>query len=200
PSAVDLERRLEAGRVAGLRAELDIPAGARVGLTVGTLVEQKDPMTLVRALPHLPEDYVHVWIGPGELQREASLLADYLDVAERLRLFGFDPDPDRWFAIADVFVLPSVHEGLGSVLLDALHFGVPVVVSDIPATADLIEDEISGLRVPPRRPRELADAVARAMEDPALVERLVREGHRRVRDHDIRRTADLYLELYRELG
>lgn len=200
PSAIDRDRDLDPRATSRLRASLGLDERSTVGLTVGALVDQKDPMTLVRALPHLPDDYVHVWVGAGELYREASLLAEYLGVDGRLHLLGFDPEPDRWFGVADVFVLPSIHEGLGSVLLDALHFGVPVVTSDIVATAELIEHDVSGVRFPPGRPKELAAAVARVLAEPTLAARLVREGRRRVADYDIRDAAQRYLELYRSLA
>ena len=199
PSAVDLERSLEAVDIGDLRRELAIAPDAHVGLTIGALTEQKDPMTLVAALPKLPPNYVHIWVGAGHLLSEAQRLAEYLGVKDRLRLTGFDSHPDRWFAIADLFVLPSIHEGLGTVLLDAFHFGVPVVGTAIPATSELLEHGTSALLFEPRDADGLAAAVHELLNNLELASRLSTEGSSRVTAYDARDMGERYVELYREL-
>jgi hypothetical protein len=113
---------------------------------------------------------------------------------------GYDPDPDRWFSAADLFVLPSAHEGLGTVLLDAFHFGVPVVGSRIPGTAELLEDGVSALTFEPGDAAGLAAAIAALVRDPARRAALAAEGRRRVAAYDIEATAERYLALYRALA
>ncbi|MFQ5742377.1 MAG: glycosyltransferase [Acidobacteriota bacterium] len=199
PSAIDRQRHLDPETGRRLRAELGIGESRLIGLTVAALVEQKDPLTLVRALADLPDDYLHVWVGHGELEEKVKRLAVQLGVADKLLLPGFDPDPDRWFSLADLFVLPSLHEGLGSVLLDAFHFGVPVAGTRIPGTGELLEHEVSALLFPPRDPSALAGSIRRLRQDADLSARLVKEGQQRLGAHDIRSAADAYLDLYREL-
>jgi glycosyltransferase involved in cell wall biosynthesis len=115
-------------------------------------------------------------------------------------MVGFDPDPDRWFAAADLFVLPSVHEGLGTVLLDAFHFGLPVVGARIPGTAELLVEGETALLFPPGDAAALASAIGRLARDPVLRGRLAGAGEERVACYDIRETARAYLGLYRLLG
>ncbi|MCU0223729.1 MAG: glycosyltransferase [Acidobacteria bacterium] len=202
PSAIDRTRRADAAARGALRAALRRPEGAPLGLTVGALEPQKDPLTLARAMAATPPDYHHAWVGDGSLRgpvEEAARRAGS-GAGERLHLAGYDPDPDRWFSAADLFVLPSAHEGLGTVLLDAFHFGVPVVGSRIPGTAELLEDGVSALTFEPGDAAGLAAAIAALARDPARRAALAAEGRRRVAAYDIERTADRYLALYRALA
>jgi glycosyltransferase involved in cell wall biosynthesis len=200
PTAIDLRRRVDPAGVARLRAAWKISAEGRVGLTVAAMSAEKDPLTLVRALPHLAADYRHVWVGDGPLRVEAAALARRLGVDDRLLLPGFDPEPEPWFGIASVFVLPSLWEAAGMAALDAFLFGVPVVASDVPGTRGLLDDGASCLRFPPGDDAALAAAVERLGEDRELAGRLAAEGKGRLPAYDIRATAAMYLELYRELS
>jgi len=200
PTAIDLRRRIDPAGVARLRAAWKISAEGRVGLTVAAMSAEKDPLTLVRALPHLPADYRHVWVGDGPLRAEAAALARRLGVDDRLLLPGFDPEPEPWFGIASVFVLPSLWEAAGMAALDAFLFGVPVVASDVPGTRGLLDDGASCLRFPPGDDAALAAAVERLGEDGELAGRLAAEGKGRLPAYDIRATAGAYFDLYRELS
>ena len=199
PDGIDRRRRLDAQATARLRERLGARPGRFVGLTVAAMAKEKDSLTLVRALPALPADYLHVWVGDGELRQRTIDLAKELGVSDKLALIGFDADPDPWFGVADAFVLPSVFEGLGTVFLDAFHFGVAVVGADIPGTSELLQDGASALKFPPGDSAALAGCLRRLMDDPALRDRLALEGSRRVDAFDIRDVASRYLDLYRDL-
>ena len=196
---IDRRRSLDEATTTELRSRANLREGQFVGLTVAAMVEGKDPSTLVRALTELPDGYRHIWVGGGELERQTADLAEELGVGDKLELVGWDSDPDRWFGVADVLVQPSRFEGLGSILLDAFHFGVPVVGADIPGTADLLEDAVSALKFPAGDSAALAANIRRLMKEPALRQELVTEGGRRVAAFDIRDVADEYLGLYEEL-
>jgi glycosyltransferase involved in cell wall biosynthesis len=199
PDGIDRRRSLDPGVTAELRQRLGVRDEQFVGLTVAAMVPGKDPLTLVRALAKLPQHYRHVWVGDGELDQQVADMAAELGVSDRLALIGFDPDPDRWFGLADALVQPSVFEGLGSIFLDAFHFGAPVVGADIPGTAGLLEDGVSALRFPAGDAAALSGTILRLMNEPGLSGALVTEGGRRVAAFDIRHVADRYLSLYREL-
>ena len=199
PTAIDVERSIDPDAIARLRDRFRIPPGHRVGLTIAAMTPEKDPLTVVRALPSLPSDYVHALVGDGPLLPEAKRLAADLGVADRLLLPGFDPIPEAWFGIADVFVFPSLWEAVGMVALDSFLFGVPVVASDISGTKGLLDHGESCLRFPPGDSERLATAILEIGADEALAARITAEGKRRVQRHDIRPAARSYLELYREL-
>jgi glycosyltransferase involved in cell wall biosynthesis len=160
-------------------------------LFVGRLVERKGVTHLVDAVGQLPSA-VHARLtvigeGPERSALEAQAAAAGLDGRIDFRGRVDDKDLQDAFAAADVLVLPSIvdargdTEGLGVVLLEAMSCGVPVVGSRAGGITDIIEDEESGLLVPPADPALLAMALERLARDPALAARLGAAGERRVR-------------------
>jgi glycosyltransferase involved in cell wall biosynthesis len=160
-------------------------------LFVGRLVQRKGVTNLIEAVRRLPAE-LHaqlVVIGDGP-EREG--------LAEEVRSKGLEDQVDirgrvpesalrEAYAASDVFVLPAIvdergeTEGLGVVLLEAMSYGIPVVGSDIGGITDVIENDESGLLVPPGDADQLAQAMERLARDPALAARLGAAGVRRVR-------------------
>lgn len=112
---------------------------------------------------------------------------------------GFVENLGDYLAAADLFVLPSNHEGLGSVLLDAFAAGLPVVATRIPGVVDVVRDGIEGILVPPRNPQALATAIARVMDDGGLRARLAEGARRRAGEYTAEVMADRYVALYEEI-
>jgi glycosyltransferase involved in cell wall biosynthesis len=160
-------------------------------LFVGRLVERKGVTHLIDAVAQLPSD-VHARLtvigeGPERSALEAQAAAAGVNGRIDFRGRVDDQDLQDAFAAADVLVLPSIvdargdTEGLGVVLLEAMSCGVPVVGSRAGGITDIIEDEASGLLVPPADPVLLGGALVRLARDPALAARLGAAGERRVR-------------------
>lgn len=84
------------------------------------------------------------------------------------------------YASAHLFVLPSLREGFGIVLLEAMHSGLPIVASRAAAIPELVEDGVTGLLVPPRDAQALARAIQKLVDDPEAGRRMGQEGRRRV--------------------
>ncbi|HXC78509.1 MAG TPA: glycosyltransferase family 4 protein [Candidatus Acidoferrum sp.] len=160
-------------------------------LFVGRLVERKGVTHLIDAVRLLPLDVrarlTVIGEGPERTALEAQAAAAGLDGRVDFRGRVDDKDLQDAFAAADVLVLPSIvdargdTEGLGVVLLEAMSCGVPVVGSRAGGITDIIEDQESGLLVPPADPALLASALDRLARDPALAARLGAAGERRVR-------------------
>ncbi len=160
-------------------------------LFVGRLVERKGVTHLIDAVKRLPSDVqarmTVIGEGPERFALEAQAVTGGLDGRVDFRGRVDDRDLQEAFAAADVLVLPSIvdargdTEGLGVVLLEAMSCGVPVVGSRAGGITDIIEDEESGLLVPPADPDLLATALERLARDPALAARLGAAGERRVR-------------------
>jgi glycosyltransferase involved in cell wall biosynthesis len=103
-------------------------------------------------------------------------------------------------AAADVFVLPSLNEGINNATLEAMATGLPVVVTDVGGMREAVRDGVDGLVVPPRDSVALANAIERLIEDPGLRDAMGREGARHVRESfDIQRQIDGIEALYDEL-
>jgi glycosyltransferase involved in cell wall biosynthesis len=107
-----------------------------------------------------------------------------------------EADLGGWYRAADAFAFPSVKEGFGLVVLEALAAGLPVVASDIPVFAEYLEDGHSALLVPPGDPVALAGALARLAGDPALRRRLADGGRPLVDRFTWAAAAHAHREIY----
>lgn len=200
--AIDPERIRRAAPV-DVRARCDLPPDAQVVLAVGALVPPKGHEHLVAALPALLARAPHaalVVAGEGPLRPALETQARTLGCAARVRLPGAIDDLPGWFATADVVAMPSVQEGLGTSILDAMAAGRPVVASRTGGIPEVVTDGVEGLLVPPGDPGALADALARVLLDPASAVRLGRAGSARVEaEFRVERMVEETVAAYRAL-
>ena len=174
----------------GIDAGVFTPRRPRAGgplhvLTVGRLVPGKGHALLLEALYALRARGVEVeatFVGDGPDRAGLETLTRELMLHRQVRFAGAvgqDELPD-WYARADAFCLPTLAEGLGVVLLEAMAAGLPVVSTRVMGVPEVVEDEATGLLVSPGRVDELADALERLAASPELCERLGRHGRLRV--------------------
>lgn len=143
----------------GVRRELGCGPDARLVLAVGALVDHKGHRHLLDAMAHLPGWHL-VILGEGPLREELTRQRERLGLVERVHLLGQRPDVPRWLRSVDVVAHPSVEEGLGSSVLEALICGAPVVASRVGGLPEVVEGH--GKLVPPGSPPLLAEAVRTA--------------------------------------
>lgn len=176
PNAVDLGRFTNVqAHPAEKRRALGLPDGALVIGTVGRLAEGKGYETLLKAaalafqeLSRQPLSPVY-WlvIGDGELAGALKVQAQQLGIADQVLFTGPRSDIEALYACLDLFVSPSLWEGLPTVILESMASGVPIVATDIPGHRQVIQDQVNGWLVPAGDPRALAEAVVRAIGQPA---------------------------------
>jgi glycosyltransferase involved in cell wall biosynthesis len=168
------------------------PRGERI-LTVGTLKDQKNHPLLLRAFAKLTRSRTRLmFLGAGDNELRLRALSVELGIADRIIFAGFQTDPSPYYASADLFVLSSDYEGLPTVLIEALSFGVPVVSTDCPSgPAEILEQGRRGRLVPVGDTRALALAMDAALSDKADREFL----KRRAADFAPEIAARKYLEL-----
>ena len=152
--------------------------GERVVLTNARLVKQKGISDLIDAM-HFVRNARLVIFGRGPLlkklvERAKKKKISTLFFTERVS----DESLARLYAASDVFVLPSVWEPFGMVLVEAMASGKPVVGTRVGGIPEIIQDEKNGLLAPPHDPRELAHAINRILDDDKLARRLTREGRK----------------------
>lgn len=182
---------------AQLRDRLGL-ADMRVLLCVAQKRPYKNLHALVRALPELDQDVVLVLPGsPTPYERELRELADELGVGARVRFPDWlsDEDLEGLYALSEAFVLPSLIEGFGLPVLEAMARGAPVACSDIPALAEVAGD--AALLFAPERQDEIVGAIRRLLDDRELARQLVARGHERVADFTWERTGVASLAGYR---
>ncbi|HKX16590.1 MAG TPA: glycosyltransferase [bacterium] len=181
PYAVDNDRfRGEAERWqpsrAALRAELGLPPELPVLLYAGKLIPRKRPFDVLEACARIAADHpaAVVMLGEGvERSRLQAAAARYGLPHVVITGFVNQSEIGRYYAVADVLVLPSEHEPWGLVLNEGMCFGLPVVASDaVGAVPDLVHDEDNGFVYPMGDVPALADALRRLLADPALRARM----------------------------
>lgn len=186
-----------------IRQELGLAAEDFVVGNVGRLALQKGQRHLIAAMPALLERVprAHAVIaGYGDLEDYLRGLASEVGVAERVRVLGPRKDVPALMHAIDVFAMPSIWEGFGLVLLEAMAAGRPIVASRVATIPEVVLDGETGLLVPPGDPLALAEAVARLANDPELASQFGEAGRERLRRHFSidKMVGDTEL-LYREL-
>jgi glycosyltransferase involved in cell wall biosynthesis len=180
-----------------VRAELAL-GEARVVLSVAQKHPYKNLHRLVRALPELDDDVVLVLPGfPTPHERELRALASELGVGERVRLPDWLSERSLagLYALSSAFVLPSLVEGFGLPVLEAMLRGVPVACSNRSSLPEVAGD--AALLFDPERQDEATSAIRRLLEDRVLAERLVARGRERAASFTWTRTGEASLAGYR---
>jgi glycosyltransferase involved in cell wall biosynthesis len=188
-----------------MRRELDVPEGQLTIGNTGRLAEQKDNQSLIQAMAPLKSlmpdrPFCLLLAGDGPDRQMLESLVRSLGLEERVRFLGFREDIPAFLAGLDVFVNPSLWEGLSISLLEAMAAARPIVTTSILPNAELVEHEVNGLLVPPKSPEQIAQAIARFAREPELAQRCGLAAQQRVlKDYTIERmfqeTWDLYLDM-----
>ena len=184
--------------------DLGIPEDAPVVGNVAALTGHKDQATLLEAaakvVTRVPEARF-VIVGEGELRGRLEARSRDLGLERRCVFAGFRADLDRLIPAFTVFCLSSHMEGLGTSLLDAMAFGVPVVATAAGGIPEAVQDGITGRLAPPRQPDALAAALLEALDDPGRRAAWGRAGRRRYEERfTADRMIDATLAVYAELS
>jgi len=177
-----------------------LPTAPVVGF-IGWLLPVKGPMHLLQAMqmvwPHHPEA-VLVYVGRGDL--EVNLRATALDMGldGRVKFLGWRDDVPDILAAFDMLVLPSLNEGMGRVLVEAMAAAKPVVASDTGGIPELVRPGENGLLVPPGDATALAGAIRRLLDDPEAARRMGERGQAISRRYSLEAMGARLKSLYRE--
>jgi glycosyltransferase involved in cell wall biosynthesis len=210
PHGVDTERFRPpaSGEREALRERLGWAPDEHVLVYTGRLLRGKGLETLVAAFRALAGDeprarLVFVGTGRGQalgIDEELRLEAEAASLLGRVEFTGRVDDVERYLRAADVFVFPSEFEALGLSLLEASACGLPAVGSRTGGIVDVIEDERSGLLVPPGNREELERALRRLLRNPEERRRFGARGRERVLSgFEAGQNVDRYRTLFREL-
>lgn len=157
PLSMDLDNK---------RKELGIDSGFPILGTVGRLHEQKGQVYLLRAMPTVLKKYpkaVLLMVGDGPLKSKLESLCCNLRITKSVKFLGFKKNIKELMALMEVFILPSLWEGMPNVLLEAMVLGKPVIATRVGGAEELIEDGVTGLLVPPFAEEALAEAMMKVL-------------------------------------
>lgn len=203
PSGVDLERiRLSAPPYEIARARLGVDSETHLIVGLGRLEPVKGFQSLVKALPAIlsgvPSSRL-LLVGEGSLRPALLNDARALGVADRLTIAGAQREAAAFLAAADLVVAPSLNEGMGRVLVEAMALGRPVVATRVGGIPAVVVDGETGRLVAPDDPAALAGAVSDLLKDPGLRERMGEAGRRRAEQFSLAVMESRLLDLYRGL-
>jgi len=144
------------------KRKLSIESNYPVLGVVGRLHEQKGHVYLLEAMAVILEKYpkaVLLIVGDGHLKRKLEEACFKLHINEAVKFLGLRKDIKNLMALMDVFILPSLWEGMPNVILEAMVLGKPIVATRVGGAEELIEDGVTGLLVPPFDEGALAKAI-----------------------------------------
>lgn len=171
--------------------------------TVAVLEERKGHRFLLEAAALLKQQGLRLkyrFAGEGLQRQKLQQIALELGLREEVEFGGFIPDIPGFLSTIDIFVLPSLHEGLGVAVLEAMAAGKAVVATRVGGLADLVDDTITGLLVAAKDCGALAQAISKLLSQPGLAQQMGESGRERVRKHFTaeqmaKKNEDFYYEL-----
>jgi len=207
-SGVALERFIN-GRVdpTDMKKELGIPANAFVVGTVGRLTAIKGHKYLIAAAQEAlltTPGMIFVFLGDGNLLDVLKAQADEAGIRDNVRFLGWRQDVAGVMSTFDIFVLPSLNEGMGKVLVEAMAMGKPIIASAVGGIPDLVVHGKNGLLVPGADAEAIAGSIELLCRDPARRKIMGEKGKVMAADYSaesmIRKIDRLYGALLEDLS
>lgn len=201
PSGIDLEKLARVRDPSYLRSEFKLALDEPVLANIAALAPHKAQSVLLEALRQIDQRHrVRCFIvGEGSLRASLERDAAELGLGPRVTFTGFRDDALEFIRLADVFVMSSRLEGLGTSIMDAHALGAAVVATRTGGIPELVEDGVTGLLVAPDDASALAAAITRMLDDKELRESCVRNARAQSARYDYRRTVYKTLDVYRRL-
>ncbi len=203
PNGVPLDQNASEAGISALRKALGLNHHNEIVGTVGSLYPVKGHKYLIdaaRAVLRRFQEAVFLIVGRGGLLEELEAQADQLGIASHLRFLGHREDVRDLLSVCDVFVLPSLSEGLPLALLEAMAAGVPAVATRVGGVGEVLEDRKTGLLVPPGDSRALAQGIMTLLEDRSLARELADAARGMVASRfSLTGMVHAYQDLYSEL-
>lgn len=189
PNPVDVQRFTSAAK---------IPDGVFRFITAGRFSAVKNQKMMFRAFAaFLSEGFEGrlVLLGKGEEEANLRVLADDLQIADRIDYAGYVPNVEDYLANADVFLLSSHYEAQPLSILEAMAAGLPIISTDVGGVRDIVTD--NGILVPPGDTDAMAQAMVQLYTQPERYAKLAACSSRNAAAYDISHTAAGYTNLYR---
>ena len=140
-------------------------------------------------------------IGDGSERKNLENLVKKLNLEDRVKFLGQIPNEEilEYLVAADCFVLPSLKEGFGIVILEAMAAGVPIIGTKIGGILDIIDDQKTGILVEPKNPQEIAGAIFKIYTQPQLSQNLVKSSLSKLIKYDWQNVVEKVYQIYQQL-
>ena len=167
---------------------------------VGALMDRhKGQRYLIEAARYIWTQYPQMrflFLGDGPDEKMLRQMGKGIDNVEFL---GFRRDVNRYLAVMDLFVFPSNYEGMGSTLLDAMAFDIPVIATRVGGIPDIVEDGQTGLLIPPKDAKAIVQAIEALYQDPDYRRRLAANARSQLDNYSPPKMTRRYMDLYQEV-
>jgi glycosyltransferase involved in cell wall biosynthesis len=199
-NGVDTERYQQPIDRAAVRQQIDIAEEDYLIIVLATFKKQKGHRYLIEAMSSLVQKHpqLHtIFVGDGPLREEIEIQIAELNLGNHIHLLGSRHDIPQLLGASDLFVLPSLWEGLAMALLEGMATGLPVVASEVSGTIQVVIPGETGFLVPPGDVECLGEAIEKLLCDPTLAQAMGAAGRKRVQaEFSARKQADEHLALY----
>ncbi len=165
------------------RKELGISDFAPVIGSVARLEEVKGHKYFIQAIPKLIKRFPNmkcVLIGDGSLRKNLEMQVEELNLKSNFHFLGFRDDVQAWLNAMDIFVLPSISEGLPNVVLEAMACKKPVIATAVGGIPEAVIDGVTGSLVPPQDSNAIAQAISELLGNRKLAEEMGSKGRLRM--------------------
>jgi glycosyltransferase involved in cell wall biosynthesis len=180
------------------REELGLRPDDFLIISIGRLVKRKGFDVAIQALAALPDQKMkYLIIGDGPEEQVLKALAKDLGVQDRVLFLGFQPEDKKYqyLAVADIYLLSSLHEGFGICLMEAMYSGLPIVSTDNGGQTDLLDDGRNALLAPAGDPRALAVKIKALVADYDARLRMRADNKKDIDKYSIKNVAGEYLSV-----
>lgn len=155
-------------------------------VTISRLVEKNGVGDIIDALGLLPESIGLIIVGTGNLEKKLKNQAAALGLTKRISFVGSVAykNVPKWLAASDIFIRPSLSEGMGNAFIEAMAAGVPVIGTPVGGIVDFLRDGETGVFCQPHSPSSIAEAVKKLLADPTLQQKLIENGKKLAVSYD----------------
>ena len=186
-----------------IRQELRIDSNVKLIGFIGRLSDQKDPFTFLKAILKVLDinpDCHFILVGGGPKELDIKIFIQKNNLESKVTLLGIRNDIPSILHNLDLFVLSSIYEGLGRSMTEALYCKVPVIATDVEGVPELIQNNETGILVPPRNSKKLASAITYAIDNLEDMQNIAEKGHVFVNENfDVKKMVLDIDDLYKKL-
>lgn len=201
-NGVDVPLPPDPADIEACRREMNLPESDRVIGVVGNLYPVKGHQYLIDAIPAVLGKYPNtsfLFAGRGHLESDLKQQVNRLGLDKQVHFLGLRQDIPRILALLDVFVLPSLSEGLSMAILEAMMAGRPVIATRVGGNPEIVLDGETGFLVPSKDSHALAESLITLLKDRHLANQFGEKGKRRAEDQfSLQTMVNAYQSLYDE--
>lgn len=182
-----------------MKKELNIPLNKLIILSVGELTKNKNHALLIHSIAKMKQEKICCLIcGKGEEEQHLKKLAVKLGVESQIMFLGFRKDIYSIYPIADIFVFPSLREGMPVALMEAMASGLPIICSDIRGNRDLVQDKKGGILLKDHDLKAYSLAIKDLARDANKRAKMGHYNQKKIKDFEYRKVTRIMEKVYQE--